>query len=318
MNHTPLKIVFAGTPVFAANILSSVLEEGFNITAVLTREDKPAGRGLQLHESPVKQVAKAHQLPVYQPKTLKSEAAAELIQSLEADVIVDVAFGLIVPKDVLSIPKFGFINVHSSLLPRWRGAAPIQHALLAGDKDTGVTIMWLDEGIDTGPIILQKPYHIQPNETGASLHRALSRLGANALMVVLRELEEKQALKTTPQTEEGACYASKINKAMAEIVWSHSALSIERAIRAFNDWPIAYTTLGNTRVRIWQANPLTNYTSEEPGTILKIDAGGIDVATGDGILRIQKLQFPGGKPLMVEEILNSKRALFEAEKKFGE
>lgn len=311
-----LNIIFAGTPEFAANILESMIAADFNITAVLTRIDKPAGRGMKLHQSPVKVVAEKHGLDVYQPSTLKTKESEELLKSFNADVIVDVAFGLIVPKNILSIPKFGFINVHSSLLPRWRGAAPMQHALLAGDKDTGVTIMQLDEGIDTGPIILKKVYHIQSNETGKSLHDALSKLGANAVMSVLRDLEETGVLQTEAQSNEGACYASKIDKSMAKIIWTQSAVEIERMIRAFNDWPVAYAQLGDDIVRIWQANPLSNYVDQKPGTIVAIEHDSIDVATGDGILRIHQMQFSGGNILPVSEILKSKRALFESIKEF--
>ncbi len=310
-----MKIIFAGTPEFSTKHLSALLEAGLDIQGVLTRPDKPSGRGQKQQASPVKILAESKGLPVYQPKTLKDQAAEDLIKSFEADVIVDVAYGVIMPKNILDIPKFGFVNVHPSLLPRWRGPAPIQHALLSGDKDTGVTIMQLDEGVDTGPIFLQKTYHMQPNETSASLHECLAKLGSNALITVLQQLE-KGEIAATEQSHAGACYAPKIEKSMAGIHWSHPAFEIERMIRAFDDWPVAFSTIGETVIRIWEANPISNYTSEAPGTIIRVISEGIDVATGDGVLRIQRMQFPGGKVLPVSEILKSKKEFFETHTKF--
>lgn len=312
----PLKIVFAGTPEFSAKHLQALVEAKIHITAVLTRPDKPAGRGLKVLASDVKRLAEEKGLVVHQPKSLRNQEAIDLVMTLNADLIVDVAYGVIIPKEILAIPRFGFINVHPSLLPRWRGPAPIQHALLAGDKDTGVSIMSLDEGVDTGPILLQKTYHMQPNETGASLHDRLAKLGSNALITVLQQLERERELKSTPQEESGACYAPKIEKSMAKIIWFHPAPEIERMIRAFNDWPVAHTTIGGEVVRLWRANPLSNYIGEPPGTIIRIDSTGIDVVTGDGVLRIQEMQFPGGKRLPVADILNSKREFFETHKLF--
>ena len=310
-----MKIIFAGTPEFAAKHLNALLEEGIEIQAVLTRPEKPSGRGQKLESNPVKVLAESKGLPVHQPKTLKDQAAEELIKSFEADVIIDVAYGVIIPKNILDIPRLGFVNVHPSLLPRWRGPAPIQHALLAGDKDTGVTIMKLDEGVDTGPIYLQKTYHMQPNETGATLRESLAKLGSNALITVLQQLETEE-ISAKDQSDSGACYAPKIEKSMAEIHWSHPAFEMERMIRAFDDWPVAYSTIGDTTIRIWEANPISNYTSEKPGTILRVIPEGIDVATGDGVLRIQRMQFPGGKVLPVSEILKSKKEFFETHTKF--
>lgn len=311
-----MKIIFAGTPEFAAKHLNALLEAGIEIQAVLTRPDKPSGRGQKLQPSPVKLLAESKGLPVHQPTTLKDQAAEELIRSFDADVIIDVAYGVIIPKNILEIPKFGFINVHPSLLPRWRGPAPIQHAILAGDQDTGVTIMKLDEGVDTGPIYLQKTYHIQPHETSATLHEHLAKLGSNALITVLKRLEADD-IKVETQQSIGITYAPKIEKPMAAIHWSHSAYDIERMIRAFNDWPVAFSNIGDTTIRIWEANPISNYTSETSGTIIRITPEGIDVATGDGILRIQRMQFPGGKALPVSEILKSKKEFFEKHARFG-
>ncbi|MGD9107762.1 MAG: methionyl-tRNA formyltransferase [Gammaproteobacteria bacterium] len=309
-----LKIIFAGTPEFAAKFLQSLLNAKYDICAVITQPDKPAGRGRKLQINPVKQLSLIHKIPIYQPKTLRDAAAQKTIKDLHADIIIDVACGLLIPKEILSLPHYGCVNVHPSLLPRWRGASPIQRAILAGDEITGVSIMQMDEGLDTGPVFLQKEFLIKPTDTTKSLLEELALLGIDALLNVLDKIHE---ITPTKQNEKKACYAKKITKEEAKIDWHKSAITLDREIRAFNPWPISYTQIGDQIIRIWQASPLTETCDKKPGEIVKLDKKGIDVATGDGMLRILKMQFPGKKALTIAEILNSKLDFFEKHKKFN-
>ncbi|MGD9152868.1 MAG: methionyl-tRNA formyltransferase [Gammaproteobacteria bacterium] len=308
-----LKILFAGTPEFAAKFLQALFDAKYNICAVITQPDKPAGRGRKLQINPVKQLSLIHKIPIYQPKTLRDTVTQKTIHDLHPDVIIDVACGLFIPKEILSLPKYGCINVHPSLLPRWRGASPIQHAILAGDEVTGISIMQMDEGLDTGPVFLQKEFLIKSTDTTKSLLEELALLGIDALLNVLDKIHE---IIPTKQDENKACYAKKITKENALIDWHKSAITLDREIRAFNPWPISYAQIGGQIVRIWQASPLIETCDKKPGEIVKLDKKGIDVATGNGILHITKMQFPGKKALTITEILNSKLDFFEEHKKF--
>lgn len=304
-----LKILFAGTPTFAAKHLQALLDAEFNICAVITQPDKPAGRGRKLQPSPVKQLAMANHLTTYQPTTLRDQDIQQVIQKLQPDIIVDVACGLLVPKEILDLPRYGCINVHPSLLPRWRGATPIQHAILAGDQQTGVSIMQMDEGWDTGPVLLQKICPIKPDDTTAILLNKLAEVGITALIEVLTKLEQN-GINAEKQSVNAACYAKKINKEAGRINWQKSAIELDREIRAYNPWPIAFTEIGGQIVRIWKAAPTNNKANDKPGTILQFNKQSIDVATGNGILRIYKMQFPGGKVLSIDDLLHSKKDFF--------
>lgn len=309
-----MKIIFAGSPKFALPAFKALLESQHKICAVYTQPDKPAGRGLQLTASPVKRMALAANVPVYQPRTFKDEDAQKKLQSLAADVLVDVAFGLLLPKVVLETPRFGCVNIHPSLLPRWRGAAPIQRAILAGDTVTGVTIMQIDEGLDTGPIYKQSSMPISAQDTTAVLEPQLAQIGAKLLLEVLDELGTGRA-QPRLQDENLACYAHKITKEEARINWQKSVGEIERMVRAFNPWPIAYSEIGGEILRIFKAVPLFQNSYALPGTIVASSRDGVDVAAADGILRILEMQLPGGRILAPQEILNAKKDLFSPGKK---
>lgn len=313
-----MKIIFAGTPEFSLPALKAVYNSTHQICAVYTQPDRPSGRGMKLTPSPVKQLALDLNLPVLQPTTLKDLNAQKQFFAFEADVFVDVACGFLIPEVILHAPKYGCINIHPSLLPRWRGAAPIQRAILAGDKITAVTIMQMDVGLDTGAIYKQTSLPIENNDTTASLGKKCSEIGAKLLLDVLDEIEHGKA-KLTPQDDSKANYATKITKEEARLNWNLSAIELDRAIRAYNPWPIAFSEIDNQVIKIWQAEILQNVLSEKksPGTILKADKNGIDIVTGDGILRLQKIQFAGGKVLAVADVLNSKKDLFAIGKKFN-
>jgi len=304
MDPTPLKIIFAGTPEFAAVALRALLDAGHAIAAVYTQPDRPAGRGRRLTPSPVKQLAQTHGIPVYQPASLKEAEAQQTLAALKPDLMIVAAYGLLLPKAVLDLPRHGCINIHASLLPRWRGAAPIQRAILAGDEQTGITIMQMDLGLDTGAMLHKLATPIAPTDTAASLHDRLAKLGGEALLGALAQL---QAGSLTPkaQDEAAACYARKLDKAEAGIDWARPARELDRQIRAFNPWPVAQARLGNQVLRIWEAAPLDTSTSAAPGRVLDAGAAGIDVATGEGALRLLRVQLPGGKPLAARDFLNA-------------
>jgi len=297
-----MKIVFAGTPEFAAQALERLLQSGFNIVLVLTQPDRPAGRGMKPTASAVKRLASKHGLKVLQPQTLKETALQDELSRLSADVMVVAAYGLILPKALLSLPRLGCINIHASLLPRWRGAAPIQHALLAGDSETGISIMQMDEGLDTGPVLMQVRLRIAADDTAQTLHDKLAQLGGEAIVRTLHGLERAE-LQPQPQPQQGASYAGKLGKTEAQINWQMEAVQIERAVRAFNPNPGAYTTLNGETLKIWKTQ-LERRLSGKPGEIVNVDGRGIVVACGAGAVRIEELQRAGGQRLPVREFLS--------------
>ena len=304
-----LRIIFAGTPDFAARHLDALLSSGHQIVGVFTQPDRPAGRGNKLTPSPVKVLAEQHQLPVFQPKSLRPEENQHLVADLHADVMVVVAYGLILPKAVLDMPRLGCINVHGSLLPRWRGAAPIQRALWAGDSETGVTIMQMDVGLDTGDMMHKISCPIEATDTSASLYNKLAELGPQGLLVTLQQLANG-SVKRDVQDEALVTYAEKLSKEEARLDWNLSAEQLERCIRAFNPWPVSYFTIEDQPVKVWQATVLAETANAEPGTIVHADKQGIQVATVKGILNLTQLQPAGKKPMSAQDLLNSRREWF--------
>jgi methionyl-tRNA formyltransferase len=286
-----VKIIFAGTPQFAALALEALHRE-HQIVAVLTQPDRPSGRGMQLAHSPVKQFALSQGLLVLQPATLKIEPAQQVVAALDAEVMVVAAYGLILPKAVLDMPRYGCLNIHASLLPRWRGAAPIQRAIQAGDAETGITIMQMDEGLDTGDMLLRRACPIAVGDTAAVLHDKLAMLGADSIIKALRLLQAGQ-LQPVRQNNAEACYAPKLLKSEAVIDWRLDARVIERTVRAFNPFPVCQSAFRGVTIKIWQASLIDM--NGAPGTVLVADKRGIVVACGDGALCLEILQRPGGK-----------------------
>ena len=299
-----LNIIFAGTPEFAATHLQALISSQHKVIAVYTQPDRPAGRGRKLTASPVKQLALQHDLPVYQPVSLKDSEEQRKLAQLNADIMIVVAYGLILPIEVLQAPRLGCINVHASILPRWRGAAPIQRAILAGDAETGVTIMQMDAGLDTGDMLLIEKAPISATDTFQTLHDRLAQIGSQALIKALDLLSEGR-LSAASQDNNLATYAEKIKKPEARIDWQQNAEEIHRKVCAFNPWPVAETKLDDKTIRIWESSPLVDNNPDNPGTVVRESKEGIDVATGKGLLRITKLQLPGGKPLAASEFLNA-------------
>ncbi len=303
MSSEPLRILFAGTPDFSVPPLRALLESEHQVVGVHTQPDRPAGRGRKLQPSPVKQVAQEAGVPVHQPVTLRQAEAVETIAALAPDLMVVVAYGLILPPEVLAIPRLGCVNIHASLLPRWRGAAPIQRAIEAGDRVTGVSIMQMDEGLDTGPVYLMRETPIEREDTAATLHDRLARLGAEALMEALPGIAAG-TLQPKPQDESGATYAPKLEKKEAFIDWTQPAWRIERKVQAFNPWPVAQTRYEQANLRIWEAHAIEGMAAA-PGTVMAAGREGVDVATGDGLLRITRLQMPGKKPVTAQDFINA-------------
>ncbi|MDF1827955.1 MAG: methionyl-tRNA formyltransferase [Legionellaceae bacterium] len=301
-----LNIVFAGTPAFTCPALDALAASRHHLSAIYTQPDRPAGRGRRMQASPAKQWAEAHDIPVYQPLNFKNQAAQDELRALNPDILVVIAYGLILPQAVLDIPRLGCINVHASLLPHWRGASPIQASLLNGDAETGVTIMQLDAGMDTGPMLARATCKIPANATANSLHDSLAQLAAEPLLDTLDALAEKRA-QPMAQNHELATYAPKITKQDAVIAWHKPAIQIERQIRAYNPWPIARTEAGEQTLRIHQARALAQTTDAEPGTVLSLDATGMQVATGENILCVEIIQFAGGKALSIADWLNARK-----------
>jgi methionyl-tRNA formyltransferase len=300
-----LRVAFAGTPEFALPALAALLES-HEVVGVLTQPDRPSGRGRHVHASPVKALAEARHLPLLQPASLREEAPRARLAAWQPEVLVVVAYGLLLPPAVLALPRHGCLNIHASLLPRWRGAAPVQRAILAGDPITGVTIMRMDEGLDTGPMLLRREIVIGRNDTGGSLQAALAALGAAALLAALEGLAGG-SLEAQPQPHEGITYAAKIGKAEARIDWSRDAASVERQVRAFDPWPIAETTLDGERLRIHSAANVSvnDAKNEENGVIISVRDGIMLVQCGQGVLGVLKIQKPGGRVLPLSEFAHN-------------
>ena len=306
---TSLRIIFAGTPDFAARHLDALLSSGHQIVGVFTQPDRPAGRGKKLMPGPVKVLAETHGLPVFQPASLRPQENQQLVADLNADVMVVVAYGLILPKAVLDMPRQGCVNVHGSLLPRWRGAAPIQRALWAGDAETGVTIMKMDVGLDTGDMLYKLACPITAEDTSATLYDKLADLGPQGLIETLQQLADNTA---TPEVQDEAqvTYAEKLSKEEARIDWSLSAAQLERCIRAFNPWPMSWLMIDEQPVKVWKASVINGNASAEPGTIIDASKNGIQVTTGEGILNLESLQPAGKKAMSAQDLLNSRREWF--------
>jgi methionyl-tRNA formyltransferase len=300
-----MNLVFAGTPEFAVPSLRALLDAGHRILAVYTQPDRPAGRGRKLAMSPVKEFAQSRGLGIRQPTTLKTDAEADQLRALAPDAMIVIAYGLLLPKAILEIPRHGCINVHASLLPRWRGAAPIQRAIEAGDTVTGVTLMQMEEGLDTGPMLAHAQTAIADTDTTATVHDRLSQLGAVLLIETLARVGQN-AVRAVPQNDAHATYAAKLRKDEARLDWNQDAATLARRVRGFNPWPVAHTTLAGRSLRIWMATSEPGDGSAPPGTILSADAGGIRVRCGRGVLRITQLQAEGGKPLAAREFLHGR------------
>jgi len=301
-----LKIIFAGTPDFAVPALKALIDAGEDIRAVYTQPDRAAGRGRKLTASPVKKTATANGLSVMQPATLRDEEAVRTLRGQDADLMVVVAYGLLLPPAVLDAPPLGCVNVHASLLPRWRGAAPIQRCILAGDQESGVSIMGMEAGLDTGPVYLRRTVPMAARETGGSLHDKLAELGASALIEALPGIANG-SLIPEPQDDTLATYAKKLTKDEAAVDWTRPAVELDRMIRAFDPWPVAQTGLRETTLRLWGSElPGRDTGSGSPGFVVCTGKHGIDVATGEGLLRITRLQLPGKRPMTAAELLNAR------------
>ncbi|HBH15235.1 MAG TPA: methionyl-tRNA formyltransferase [Leclercia adecarboxylata] len=306
---TSLRIIFAGTPDFAARHLDALLSSGHQVVGVFTQPDRPAGRGKKLMPSPVKVLAEEHSLPIFQPASLRPQENQQLVADLNADVMVVVAYGLILPKAVLDMPRLGCINVHGSLLPRWRGAAPIQRSLWAGDADTGVTIMQMDVGLDTGDMLYKLSCPITDEDTSATLYDKLAELGPKGLIDTLQQLADNR-VQPEVQDEALVTYAEKLTKEEARLDWSLPAAQLERCIRAFNPWRMSWLEIDGQPVKVWQASVIAGPVNAAPGTIVEANKQGIQVATVEGILNLESLQPAGKKAMSAQDLLNSRREWF--------
>ena len=307
-----MRVIFAGTPEFARVALAHLHEAGFDIPLVLTQPDRPAGRGMKLQASAVKQWAQAQQIPVAQPRSLRLDgkypedaaAARAAIETARADVMVVAAYGLILPQWVLDLPRLGCLNIHGSVLPRWRGAAPIHRAIEAGDAETGVTIMQMDAGLDTGDMLLVQTLPIGPQDTTESLHDALAALGARLIVQALQQAQTG-ALQGVAQAADGICYAHKIDKREAALDWTQPATTLARRVRAFNPFPVASSVLGGETIKFWRVQALPPHSrAAQPGEVVAVSAEGVDIATASGVLRATRLQKAGGKPLEAADFLH--------------
>ncbi|WP_063650067.1 methionyl-tRNA formyltransferase [Aliivibrio fischeri] len=306
----PLRIIFAGTPDFAARHLSALIDSHHEVIGVYTQPDRPAGRGKKLTASPVKELALEHNIPVLQPENFKSDEAKQELADQNADLMVVVAYGLLLPQAVLDTPKLGCINVHGSILPRWRGAAPIQRSIWAGDAETGVTIMQMDIGLDTGDMLKIATLPIEATDTSASMYDKLAELGPVALVDCLSDIADGSAI-AQKQDDELANYAKKLSKEEAKIDWTMDAIAIERSVRAFNPWPMSHFSVEDKAIKVWQSR-VESYTGDAtPGTIIQADKTGIYVATGSDAIVFEQLQVPGKKAMGVQDILNSRKEWFE-------
>ena len=304
-----LRIIFAGTPEFSVPCLEACRASGAEVVAVYTQPNRPAGRGRKLTPSPVKQAALAAGIPVEQPESLKTIEARETLAAYRPDLMVVVAYGLILPRKVLAIPRLGCWNVHASLLPRWRGAAPIQRAILAGDAESGVDLMQMEAGLDTGPVLLERRTAITRQDTGGSLHDRLSLLGADALIEGLQRVIAGESMPARPQSDDGVMYAHKLEKAEARLDFTRAAIALERQVRAFDPWPVAEGEIAGEQVRIWAAHAIDDATTVLPGQVIGAQRHGIDIACGEGVLRVTALQRAGGKRISVTDYLNARPEL---------
>ena len=303
MSQEGLRVIFAGTPDFAAQHLQALLDSPHQVVAVYSQPDRPAGRGRKLTASPVKALALEHAIEVQQPLSLKDAEAQQVLASYNADIMVVVAYGLLLPQVILDTPPLGCINVHGSLLPRWRGAAPIQRAILAGDAMSGVTVMQMEAGLDTGPMLLKAQISIAPIDTSASLYEKLAVLGCNSLVEALDGLQSA-GLTAQVQDNAAANYAAKLTKAEGAIDWHQSAQQISLQVRGLNPWPVAYSDWQDSRLRIWMAHAIDTSSNQPAGTLVALDKTGLEVACGTGHLKITQLQWPGGKALIQSELMN--------------
>ncbi|MEE9494137.1 MAG: methionyl-tRNA formyltransferase [Gammaproteobacteria bacterium] len=303
-----MRVVFAGTPDFSVPVLQALIDADCEVVGVYCQPDRPAGRGRKLQPGPVKQSALDHQLSIYQPQNLKTEDLQQQLRELAPDLIVVVAYGLLLPQTVLDIPPLGCVNLHASLLPRWRGAAPIHRAILAGDSETGVCLMQMEAGLDTGPVLASVTCAISDEATAGELHDHLSRLSAQLLVDNLSALESR-SLNPISQDDESAIYAHKLQKKEALVDWSQSAEQIQRQVRGFNPWPVAQTEYQGKMLRLWAATVLLADNSEQPGSVIQESAQGIDVACGTGVLRLLEIQMPGSKRMAVSDFLNARSML---------
>lgn len=308
--NKPLRIIFAGTPDFAARHLAALLDSHHEVIGVYTQPDRPAGRGKKLTASPVKELALEHAIPVFQPENFKSDEAKQELADQNADLMVVVAYGLLLPQAVLDTPKLGCINVHGSILPRWRGAAPIQRSIWAGDAETGVTIMQMDIGLDTGDMLSIATLPIEATDTSASMYNKLAELGPVALVDCLSTIANGTAV-AEKQNDDLANYAKKLSKEEAKIDWTMNADAIERCVRAFNPWPMSHFSVEDKAIKVWQSRVETYTGNATPGTIIQADKTGIYVATGSNAIVFEQLQVPGKKAMGVQDILNSRKEWFE-------
>lgn len=300
-----MRIVFMGTPDFSVPTLKALVEAGHDVAAVVTQPDKPKGRGKEMQMTPVKVQALEYKIPVYQPVKVRDQAFIEVLRELEADAFVVIAFGQILPKAVLELPRYGCVNIHASLLPKYRGAAPIQWCVIDGEKETGITTMMMDVGLDTGDMLEKVVIPIDEKETGGSLHDKLSLAGRSLILSTLRKLEEGTAVRT-PQTEEGTCYAKMLTKSLGDIDWNQDAVSIERLIRGLNPWPSAYTMWNGKTIKIWAADVIKDESPANSlpcGGVALSDRHCLAVRTGDGLLSIKELQMEGKKRMDIEAFL---------------
>jgi len=312
-----IKIVFAGTPEFAVPTLQALINSKHSVVAVYTQPDRHSGRGQHVHASPIKECALKHNLPVYQPESLRDASAVSELRSLAFDLLVVVAYGQILSRDILDIPNYGCMNVHASLLPRWRGAAPIQHAILKGDAVSGVTIMQMSEGLDTGDMLLKKSCDIVSGESSKHLHDRLSSLGAEALIETLSQLES-QTLNPIVQNETEATYAKKLTKHDGLIRWEQSAEEIARHVHAFNPWPVCFTHWKGDVFRVWNASAKQGSSEHPPGTVVHVDDDAAEVVAGSGILVLREIQLPGKRAMSVKDFLNAHRSeIIPGQTQFG-
>ncbi len=311
-----LNIVFAGTPDFAAGHLQALIDSRHNVVGVYSQPDRPAGRGKKLQPSPVKKLALEHDIAVFQPLNFKQEGSIEELEALNADIMIVVAYGLLLPLAVLEAPKMGCLNVHASILPRWRGAAPIQRAIQMGDTETGITIMQMDVGLDTGDMLSKTLLDIKTDETGGSLHDRLLEKGPTALLQTLTLLQAGEAI-AEKQDDTLANYAHKLTKEEALINWSLPAKDIDLNVRAFNPFPCAYTLLGDQRIKVWQAVALEEATTLLPGTIARVSTEGVDIATGTGLVRLLNVQLAGKKAMAIADVVNGQPNLFQPQHMFA-